>query len=91
MAQTAAALHEEYGSSVATSSMGSRGKSLKNASRQYKQLIGKFNFQLPVPISVHRHVGDAGAVVELPFLKPSDVVAVLMRMFPWVLLAGHCV
>ena len=91
MAQTAAALHEEYGSSVATSSMGSRGKSLKNASRQYKQLIGKFNFQLPVPISVHRHVGNAGAVVELPFLKPSDVVAVLMRMFPWVLLAGHCV
>ena len=87
VAEKSNAMAEEFGPGFAQRSLGTRGRSFKNASRQYKLLVKKFNLKLKVPISWKVHE-EAAKTSRLPLLKLSDMVKTLLADYPWVLLGG---
>ena len=67
--------------------MGSKATSTKNASRQYKGLVRKFGFSLPIQISKHEFQ-ENGARVDMPYIRPRDLLVCLMSLYPWLFLGG---
>lgn len=78
---------EELGHACAQSSLQTSGMNTKNATRQYSRVVRKFNCSLNVPVSSYHHI-ENGSAVTMPFVKPADVMCMLFRKFPWLLLGG---
>lgn len=88
LADNCRALTEQHGRAFAKRSLGTTGVSSKNASRQFKQLVKKFQLSVRIPVSHYIHV-EGGETVSLPYLKPADVLTTMLSQYPWMFLGGY--
>ena len=61
--------------------------SISNASRAYRRAVTKFAFALRIPSSQFLHTENSTSVL-FPWLKPVEILTVLMTDFPELLLGG---
>ena len=78
---------EEHGEALTQNTLHSKGETVNNASRQYKRLVGKFGLSLNIPTSSFIH-SEGPSCVTLPYLKPTDLLGVLLRSYPWLFFGG---